>query len=274
MTTDAKVIVITSVKNNVGKTTTSAALGAGLALRGHKTVVVDFDLEGRHLEHIMGCERRVIYDCAHVIRGDASLGQALIKDRRCDHLYILTASQKRDRPVLSRESIQKLISALKKDFSFVVCNAPAGLESATVAALYFSDETVIVSNPNLDAIREVTRMIEIISGNVHRESQKLSSATLYAFITKYSEKKGRREDVLSMAEISSIIGIPLLGVIPESKAVLTASAHGVPVPFGTYNEAQQAYANAVSRLLGEAVPFTTPLRWQQRIFGQLLKNFS
>ena len=162
----AKIIVVTSGKGGVGKTTSSAAIATGLALAGHKTVVIDFDVGLRNLDLIMGCERRVVYDFVNVINKEATLNQALIKDKRTDNLYILPASQTRDKDALTMEGVQKVLNDLSEDYDFIICDSPAGIEQGAQMALYFADEAIVVTNPEVSSVRDSDRILVFCRANL------------------------------------------------------------------------------------------------------------
>lgn len=268
----ATTIVITSGKGGVGKTTTSAAFSAGLALRGHKTVVIDFDIGLRNLDLIMGCERRVVYDFINVVKGEAKLSQALIKDKRLDNLYILPASQTRDKDALDIENVESIINELKKEFDYIVCDSPAGIEKGALMALYFADHAVVVTNPEVSSVRDSDRILGILSSKSKRAEKNMEPVKEHLLLTRYSPERVERGDMLSIKDINEILAIPLLGVIPESKDVLKASNSGVPVTLSTEeSDAGVAYKDAVSRFLGEKVPFKFTSNQKkgilQRLFG-------
>jgi septum site-determining protein MinD len=236
----AKILVVTSGKGGVGKTTTSAAIGTGLALRGHKTVIVDFDVGLRNLDLIMGCERRVVYDFVNVVNGEANLQQALIKDKRLENLYVLAASQTRDKDALTVEGVEKVLMALKEDFEFVVCDSPAGIEKGAHLAMYFADK-------GEDPIKE------------------------HLLLTRYNPQRVNDGEMLGVEDVKEILSVTLLGVIPESQAVLKASNSGVPVILDDQSDAGQAYSDAVDRLLGKTVEHrfldVTKKGFFERLFG-------
>ncbi|MGB7388206.1 MAG: septum site-determining protein MinD [Pseudomonas neustonica] len=249
----AKIIVVTSGKGGVGKTTTSAAIGTGLALRGHKTVIVDFDVGLRNLDLIMGCERRVVYDFVNVINGDSNLNQTLIKDKRSDNLFILPASQTRDKDALTPEGVERVLNELKETFDYIVCDSPAGIEKGAHLAMYFADEAVVVTNPEVSSVRDSDRMLGLLaSKSKHAEAgEKIKEHLL---LTRYNPERVENGEMLSVSDVEDILSIPLLGVIPESQAVLKASNQGVPVIMDDKSDAGQAYADAVERLLGKDMP--------------------
>lgn len=247
----SKIIVVTSGKGGVGKTTTSASIATGLALRGHKTCVIDFDVGLRNLDLIMGCERRVVYDFVNVIQKEATLNQALIKDKHCDNLFILPASQTRDKDALDKESVGCVLNELSEmGFEFIVCDSPAGIETGALMALYFADEAIVTTNPEVSSVRDSDRILGIL------QSKSLKAETGQAIkehllITRYSPERVEKGEMLSVEDIKDILRIPLIGVIPESQNVLQASNAGSPVIHQTDAIAAQAYQDVVSRLLGE-----------------------
>jgi septum site-determining protein MinD len=250
----AQIIVITSGKGGVGKTTTSAAFATGLALRNFKTVVIDFDVGLRNLDLIMGCERRVVYDLINVINGEANLQQALIKDKRVENLYILPASQTRDKDALTQEGIERILQELQRDFDYIICDSPAGIERGAIMAMYFADAAVIVTNPEVSSVRDSDRILGILASKSRRAENKLEPIKEYLLLTRYSANRVDRGDMLSVADVVEILHIPLLGVIPESPAVLRASNAGVPVSLDNDSDAGQAYLDVVGRFLGEERP--------------------
>ena len=248
----AKIIVVTSGKGGVGKTTSSAAIGTGLALEGHKTVVVDFDVGLRNLDLIMGCERRVVYDFVNVINKEANLNQALIKDKRTDKLFILPASQTRDKDALTMEGVQAVLEDLKKEFDYIICDSPAGIEQGAQMALYFADEAIVVTNPEVSSVRDSDRILGILQSKSMRAEQG-KNVKEHLLLTRYNPERVATSEMLSVADVEEILAVPLLGVIPESEAVLKASNQGAPVILDTASIAGQAYGDAVKRLLGEKI---------------------
>ena len=245
-----KVIVITSGKGGVGKTTTSAAIAADLARRGHKTVVIDFDIGLRNLDLIMGCERRVIYDFINVINNEANLNQALIKDKREPNLYILPASQTRNKDALTKEGVNKVLQELKKDFKFIICDSPAGIERGALMALYNADEAIIVTNPEISSVRDSDRIIGVLNSD-SKQAMGGGEVKKHLLITRFTQARAKRGEMLSIEDIQEILAIPLLGVIPESTSVLNASNQGIPITLDQNSDAKQAYCRAVAKLLGE-----------------------
>ncbi|HHS9195751.1 TPA: septum site-determining protein MinD [Escherichia coli] len=252
----ARIIVVTSGKGGVGKTTSSAAIATGLAQKGKKTVVIDFDIGLRNLDLIMGCERRVVYDFVNVIQGDATLNQALIKDKRTENLYILPASQTRDKDALTREGVAKVLDDLKAmDFEFIVCDSPAGIETGALMALYFADEAIITTNPEVSSVRDSDRILGILASKSRRAENGEEPIKEHLLLTRYNPGRVSRGDMLSMEDVLEILRIKLVGVIPEDQSVLRASNQGEPVILDIYADAGKAYADTVERLLGEERPF-------------------
>jgi septum site-determining protein MinD len=249
----AKIIVITSGKGGVGKTTTSAAIAAGLALKGQKTVVIDFDVGLRNLDLVMGCERRVVYDFVNVIHKEANLRQALIKDKRLDNLYILPASQTRDKDALDKEAVEAVLNELAEDFDYIVCDSPAGIEAGAQMALYFAEEAIIVTNPEVSSVRDSDRILGILQSK-SRLAEQGKRVKEHLLLTRYNPTRVANGEMLSVADVEEILAVPLLGVIPESQAVLKASNQGVPVIHDDLSDAGQAYDDAVARYLGEDRP--------------------
>ena len=249
----AEIIVVTSGKGGVGKTTTSAAIGTGLALKGHKTAIIDFDVGLRNLDLIMGCERRVVYDFVNVINGEANLNQALIKDKRVENLSILPASQTRDKDALTLEGVQKVLDEMKKTYEYIICDSPAGIEKGAHMAMYFADRAVVVTNPEVSSVRDSDRILGILQSKTLRAENNEDPVKEHLLLTRYSPERVERGEMLSVKDVEDILSIPLLGVIPESKAVLSASNQGQPVILDDETDAGQAYDDAVRRLLGEDI---------------------
>lgn len=249
----AKIIVVTSGKGGVGKTTTSAAISTGLALNGYKTVVIDFDVGLRNLDLIMGCERRVVYDFVNVINGDSNLKQTLIKDKRTDNLYVLPASQTRDKDALTKEGVEAVLNELKQDFDFIICDSPAGIEHGAQMALYFADEAIIVTNPEVSSVRDSDRILGILQSK-SKKAENGEQVKEHLLLTRYNPKRVEDGEMLGVTDVEEILAVDLLGVIPESPDVLKASNQGAPVILDQQCDAGQAYADAVARLVGEDVP--------------------
>ena len=258
----SKVIVVTSGKGGVGKTTSAAALGTGLALRGKKTVVVDFDIGLRNLDLIMGCERRVVFDFVNVINDGVRLNQALIKDKRVENLFILPASQTKDKDALSIEGVAKVIDELRNEFDFIICDSPAGIEKGATMALYFADEAVVVTNPEVSSVRDSDRIIGILNSKSRRAETGGEPVKQHLLLTRYDPDRVVKGEMMKVEDVLEILAIPLLGVIPQDDAVLQASNVGMPVTLDERSKAGQAYKDAVRRLAGEQIEmrFTAPAK--------------
>ena len=249
----ARVIVMTSGKGGVGKTTSSAAFATGLAMRGKKTAVIDFDIGLRNLDLVMGCERRVVFDFVNVIQGEAKLGQALIKDKRFDNLSVLAASQTRDKDALTLDGVEKVLDELRRDFDYIICDSPAGIEKGAHMALYFADEAIVVTNPEVSSVRDSDRILGILASKSRRAERGEEPVRQHLLVTRYDPTRVERGEMLSVEDVLEILSVPLLGVIPESEAVLKASNTGTPVVLEQESNAGQAYADAIGRLLGDDI---------------------
>jgi len=268
----ARIIVITSGKGGVGKTTTSASLAMGLAQRGNRTAVVDFDVGLRNLDLIMGCERRVVYDFVNVINDEATLNQALIRDRRCDDLYVLPASQTRDKEVLTKEGVGKVLEELAQTFEYIVCDSPAGIEHGATMAMYYADDAVVVTNPEVSSVRDSDRMLGILASKSRRAESGAEPIREYLLLTRYSPERVARGEMLAVEDVREILSLDLLGVVPESKSVLNASNAGVPVLLDLESEAGQAYSDMVARYLGEELPHRFLDVRKKGFFSRLFKE--
>ncbi|HMV64891.1 MAG TPA: septum site-determining protein MinD [Rhodocyclaceae bacterium] len=268
----SKIIVVTSGKGGVGKTTTSASFATGLALRGHKTAVIDFDVGLRNLDLIMGCERRVVYDLINVIQGEANLNQALIKDKHCEQLSVLAASQTRDKEALTQEGVERVLNDLAQmGFEYVVCDSPAGIETGAMMAMHFADEALVVTNPEVSSVRDSDRILGMLASRTRRAIEGREPIKEHLLVTRYNPNRVAGGQMLSLADVQEILRIPLIGVIPESEAVLEASNQGLPVIHVKGVEVAEAYKDLVGRFLGEELPmrFTEAEKpgFLKRLFG-------
>jgi septum site-determining protein MinD len=250
-----RIIVVTSGKGGVGKTTTSASFASGLALRGFKTAVIDFDVGLRNLDLIMGCERRVVYDLINVIQGEANLNQALIKDKHCDKLFVLPASQTRDKDALTEEGVEKVLNELKAmDFDYIVCDSPAGIEKGAMLALLFADEALVVTNPEVSSVRDSDRILGMLQSKSRRAINGEDPVREHLLITRYSPKRVEEGQMISYTDLQELLRIPVIGVVPESETVLEASNEGTPVIHQPDSDVADAYKDIISRFLGEQTP--------------------
>ncbi|MEN8260677.1 MAG: septum site-determining protein MinD [Pseudomonadota bacterium] len=265
----ARIIVVTSGKGGVGKTTTSAAVAMGLAKKGHRTAVIDFDVGLRNLDLLMGCERRVVYDFVNVINKEAGLNQALIRDKRCANLYILPASQTRDKEALSKEGVGQVLDALSKDFEYIVCDSPAGIERGATLAMYFADDAFVVTNPEVSSVRDSDRMLGILASKSRRAENNQEPIREYLLLTRYSPNRVKLGEMLSVDDVQEILSLHLLGVVPESKSVLNASNSGTPIVLDEDSDAGQAYVDIVARYLGENLPHRFINIEKKGLFGRL-----
>jgi septum site-determining protein MinD len=269
----ARIIVVTSGKGGVGKTTTSASFSSGLARRGHKTAVIDFDVGLRNLDLIMGCERRVVYDLVNVIHGEANLHQALIKDKQCENLYVLAASQTRDKEALTQEGVEKVLKDLAEmGFEYIVCDSPAGIETGALMAMHYADEALVVTNPEVSSVRDSDRILGILASKTRRAIEGDEPIKEHLLITRYNPTRVVGGQMLSLEDVQEILRIPLIGVIPESETVLDASNQGVPAIHLKGSDVSEAYRDVISRFLGEQVPmrFTQAEKpgFFKRLFGR------
>ena len=254
----AQVVVVTSGKGGVGKTTSTAALGAALAMMGKRVAIIDFDVGLRNLDLVMGAERRVVYDLINVAQGDAKLAQALIKDKRLNSLYLLAASQTRDKEALSEKGVERVINELRQQFDWVVCDSPAGIERGATLAMRHADVAVIVTNPEVSSVRDSDRIIGLLDSKTVKAS-KGEQVDKHLLVTRYDPARAGRGDMLSVDDVLEILSIPLLGIIPESREILRASNVGAPVTLNNPACAPaRAYSEAAKRLGGEEISLTIP----------------
>ena len=265
----AEIIVVTSGKGGVGKTTTSASLACGLARHGKKVAVIDFDVGLRNLDLIMGCERRVVYDFVNVIQGEASLKQALIKDKRYDNLFVLAASQTRDKDALTKEGVEKVLKDLAEDgFDYIVCDSPAGIEKGAFLAMYFADQAVVVVNPEVSSVRDSDRILGLLASKTRR-AENGERVAEHLLLTRYNPARVDGGEMLSVGDVEEVLGLKTIGVIPESGDVLNASNKGEPVILDLESPAGQAYDDAVARLMGEERPMRFTQMEKKGFFSKL-----
>jgi septum site-determining protein MinD len=266
-----KVLVVTSGKGGVGKTTSTAALGAALALAGSKAALIDFDVGLRNLDLIMGAERRVVFDLINVIQGVAKLPQALIRDKRLENLWLLPASQTRDKDALTENGVASVIRELRSKFDWVICDSPAGIERGATLAMRFADLAVIITNPEVSSVRDSDRIIGLLDSKTEK-AENGQPIEKYLLITRYDMQRAARGQMLKVEDIADILSVPLLGIVPESEEVLHASNLGSPITLSNAASAPaRAYLDAARRLMGENVPMVIPSdrkRLLQKLFGR------
>ena len=265
----SKVIVVTSGKGGVGKTTSTASIGAALAQTGKKVCVVDFDVGLRNLDLVLGAERRVVYDFINVAQGDAKLTQALIRDKRVDTLHLLAASQTRDKDALSNEGVERVVGELRNGFDYVLCDSPAGIETGALLAMYCADEAVVVANPEVSSVRDSDRILGLLASRTRRAERGEAPVKQHLLLTRYDQARVDRGDMLRVEDVLEILAVPLLGIVPESDAVLRASNNGVPVIMEEKSPPGRAYADAVSRLLGDQIELRFPAAQSKSLFQRL-----
>ena len=264
----AKVLVVTSGKGGVGKTTSTAAIGAGLASLGAEVAVVDFDVGLRNLDLIMGAERRVVFDLINVTQGDAKLSQALIRDKRIESLYLLPASQTRDKDALTSEGVARVMAELREKFDWVICDSPAGIERGAQLAMHHADVAIVVTNPEVSSVRDSDRIIGMLDSTTER-AKKGERVEKHLLLTRYDKLRAERGDMLRTEDVLEILSIPLLGIIPESQDVLKASNVGAPVTLADPTSVPaRAYMDAVRRLQGQTVEMVIPGE-KKGLFGKL-----
>ena len=254
----AKVLVVTSGKGGVGKTTSAAALGTALAQAGQSVVVIDFDVGLRNLDLVMGAERRVVFDLINVVQGVAKLPQALIRDKRVDSLWLLPASQTRDKEALTEEGVERVVADLRAKFDWVICDSPAGIERGATLAMRFADTAVVVTNPEVSSVRDSDRIIGLLDSKTEK-AEKGQRIDKHILMTRYDPGRATRGEMLRIEDVLEILSTPLIGIIPESEEVLRASNLGSPVTLCNPASAPaRAYFAAARRLKGEDVPMTIP----------------
>lgn len=252
----AKVAVITSGKGGVGKTTSTAALGAALAQAGEKVAVVDFDVGLRNLDLVMGAERRVVFDLINVVQGDAKLSQALIHDKRLENLCLLPASQTRDKDALTPEGVARVIAELREKFDWILCDSPAGIERGATLAMRHAELAVVVTNAEISSVRDSDRIIGLLDSKTEK-AERGEKLPKHLLLTRYDPARASRGEMLAVKDVLEILSIPLLGIIPESETVLRASNVGTPITLANPTSAPAlAYLEAARRLMGETIQIT------------------
>ncbi len=243
----SKVFVITSGKGGVGKTTTTANLGVGLAINGKKTLLIDADIGLRNLDVVMGLENRIVYDLVDVIEGKCRMKQALIKDKRCDNLFLLPAAQTRDKDAVSPEQMRILIDALKEEFDYIIVDCPAGIERGFKNAISGADQAFIVTTPEISAVRDADRIIGLLEANEIRNSKLIVNRIKTSMV-----KEG---NMLDVPDIQDILAIDVLGVVPDDENIVISTNKGEPLVYKGSSLAAKAYGNITKRVMGETVEF-------------------
>jgi septum site-determining protein MinD len=268
----AKVTVVTSGKGGVGKTTTSASIAAGLAMQGFKTVAIDFDVGLRNLDLVMGVERRVVYDLVNVVKQEATLRQALIRDKRIEDLFVLPASQTRDKDALDFDGIHRVIEELKElGFDHIICDSPAGIEKGAQMAMYYADEAIVVTNPEVSSVRDSDRVLGLLDAKTRKAELGVPMKS-HLLVTRYSPERAAKGEMLNVEDIIELLGISFLGVIPESPAVIQSSNQGVPVILDQESDAAQAYGDAIKRFLGQEQPHRFLTHDKRGFFARLFST--
>ena len=255
----SEVIVVTSGKGGVGKTTTVANIGTGLAALGKKVVLVDTDIGLRNLDVVLGLENRIVYNLVDVIEGNCRLKQALIRDKRYPELYLLPSAQTRDKTSVTPEQMKKLCDELKNQFDYIILDCPAGIEQGFKNAIAGADKALVVTTPEVSAIRDADRIIGLLEADDLRD--------IHLIINRLRMDMIRRGDMMSVEDVVDILAVPLIGTIPDDETVVIATNQGEPLD-GKSNICGQAYANICRRILGEEVPFLN-LENKKGFFGRL-----
>lgn len=242
----SEVIVVTSGKGGVGKTTTSANLGAGLALSGKKTVLIDTDIGLRNLDVVLGLENRIVYDLVDVVEENCRLKQALIKDKRYDGLFLLPAAQTKDKTAVTPKQMKKLCEDLKEEFDYIIIDCPAGIEQGFQNAIAGADRAIVVTTPEVSAVRDADRIIGLLEANEIRESKLV--------INRLRPDMVKQGDMMSVDDIIEILAVGLIGVVPDDQEIIVTTNRGEPVVSKEKSMAGQAYRNIVKRIMGQEVP--------------------
>lgn len=259
---NGRVITITSGKGGVGKTTTTANVGAALAARGKSVVLVDADIGLRNLDIVLGLENRIVYDIVDVVEGRCRLRQALIRDKRLANLALIPAAQTRDKEAVSPEQMRELCDELRQQFDFILIDSPAGIERGFRNAIAGADEVLVVTNPEVSAVRDADRIVGLV------EAAELPPPRL--IVNRIDPELVRRGDMLSVDDVLEILAIPLIGVVPADESIVTATNRGEPVALDPQSRAGQAFRDIAARLLGEDVPFQ-PLEVPNGVWRRMLR---
>jgi septum site-determining protein MinD len=265
-----EVITVTSGKGGVGKSTTTANLATALAISGHKVVAVDFDIGLRNLDMILGLENRIVYDCVDVMEGNCNLSQALIKDKRTDGLYFLPASQTKDKNILNKEKVKKLVLELKNGFDYIILDSPAGIESGFEHAIYLADTALIVTTPEVSAVRDADRVIGIIDAKSDKAANG-EEVKKFIIINRFKPDMVEKGNMLSKDDVLHILALPLIGIIPDDDRVITSTNTGEPVVLDKLSISGEAYRRIAKRVKGEEVEFMN-IQVKSEGFWEFLKG--
>ena len=243
---DSRVITITSGKGGVGKTTTTANLGTALAMQGKKVAVVDSDIGLRNLDAVLGLENRIVYDLVDVVEGQCRLRQALIKDKRLPELYLLPAAQTRDKNAINSIQMEQLCQQLRQEFDFVLIDSPAGIEQGFRNAIVGADEIIIVANPEMASVRDADRIIGLVEAAGKPEPRLI--------LNRLRPEMVKRGDMMDVADVLEVLGIDLVGIVPEDEMIIVSINKGEPIVYEKRSRAGSAYINAAQRIIGKEVP--------------------
>ncbi len=262
---NGKVITITSGKGGVGKSTSTANIALGLALAGKKVVAVDLDIGLRNLDMILGLENRIVYDIVNVVEKVCKLNQALIKDKRTDNLYLIAAAQTRDKSAVTSQQIIDLANELKSKFDYIILDSPAGIESGFRNAMLPADEVIIITTPEISAVRDADRVIGILEANNKKE--------MSLIINRINPTLVKKGDMMSKDDVLQVLSIPLLGIVPEDKNIVSYTNIGEPSILHKDSNSGKAYANIVRRILGEDVPLMEIMEEKKGIIQSIINFF-
>ena len=250
----AEVITVTSGKGGVGKSTTTANVATALAMLGKKVVAIDFDIGLRNLDMILGLENRIVYDVVDVMEGRCNLAQAIIKDKRTQNLHFLPASQTKDKTILDKEKVEKLIEDLKKDFDYIIIDSPAGIESGFEHSIYLADRALIVTTPEISAVRDADRVIGIIDAK-SKKAQEGQEVQKHIIINRIKPELVERGEMLSVDDVLHILALPIIGVVPDDEDIVKSTNLGEPIVLKEDSIVGEAFRRIARRILGEEVEF-------------------
>jgi len=257
------VIVVTSGKGGVGKTTTCANIGTGLAIQGRRVLLIDADIGLRNLDVVMGLENRIVFDLVNVVEKTCRVKQALIKDKRFETLYLLPAAQTREKDAISQERMVEICEELKQDFDYILIDCPAGIEQGFKNAVAGADQAILVTTPDLSAVRDADRIVGLLQAREHKIEPRL-------VVNRVRPAMVRKGEMMAVEDVNDILAVELLGIVPDDETIITSTNKGEPAVMDTYSKAGEAYRNIVARLEGESIPFMS-LDYDLGFFGRLKK---